>query len=363
MRLLITTFFILLIGALSAQNDSLKYNQVRFIKLNQSNDLFTYWYQSDKYFTDGVDIELAHPIFNIKIADKILYGFDTKFKDYSLSINQDMYTPENTKIRTIDSNDRPYAGQIYFTYAKYSNRFFEGKKIISSVFIGIQGPFAKAGEAQNFAHDVFNNSSINGWDNQISNGLILDYDVSYNSIIPLSSPVNELHYFVNAHIGTLNSSAEVGYRFIFGRYIDSYVNFYGIYNNRNACYFDSSDVAKMSKARRKIIPKYIRKQSLEQQARYLNRKMTRKFQLYFFTEGHISYILRDGSVQGSLIQFSDNIYEFNYDDYEHLKVLGRYGFVIQYSNFYMEYARYLQNDSFQDDGVFGYGKIILSWVF
>ena len=131
----------------------------------------------------------------------------------------------------------------------------------------------------------------------------------------------------------------------FGRYTDTYVNFFGIANDRNSCYFDASDIIKMSK-RREIISKHICNHSLEQQATCLNKRMTRKFQLYCIIEGRISYILRDRSVEVSLIQFSDNVYDYNYADYDHLKVLGRYGFVIQYSNFHKEYARYLQNDSF-----------------
>jgi len=344
--------------------DSNAYKQIHFFKLNQSNDLFTYLYQSDKYFTDGVNIELAHSIFNNKVADAVLFGFkNTPFVDFSLSLNQDMYTPTNTKLTTVDSTDRPYAGQLYATYAKYSNHFYKGKKIGSSVFIGIQGPGAFAGESQNFVHSAINNDSTNGWDNQLSNGLILDYSIQYMAIIPISSPITELHYFGKAHFGTLNMITEVGFRFKIGHYTDSYMNFYGIYNPRNNYSFTATDIAKMSNNRRKIIPKRIRQQSLEQQAIYLNERLSRKFQFYFFTEGTFSYVIRDGSVEGSLIQFSSNLYEYNYSDYEHTKALARYGFVFQYSHFYMEYARYLQNDTYEEHGVFGYGKIILSWVF
>ena len=362
-KVLLIIFLLSILNYVKAQENSNEYKQIEFVKLNQSNDLFTYWFQSDKYFTDGVDIEFAHKIFNNKIADKVLLGFDTKYKDYSLSFNQDMYTPANTQITYIDSNDRPYAGQLYLTYSKFSNQFFKGRKLSSSLYVGIQGPASKAGESQNYVHSAINNPTAKGWDNQISNGLILDYEMQYMAMIPLYSPINELHYFVNAHIGALNVSTEAGFRFKLGRYTDSYMNFYGIANDRNNYNFSAADISKMSKARRKIIPKHLRSQSLQQQAEYLNKRMNRKFQFYFFTEGIVSYVAHDGSVEGSYIQFSDNIYEYNYADYEHSKLLGRYGFVFQYSHFYLEYARYLQNDTYKESGVFGYGKIILSFVF
>ena len=363
-RLLLIFLFISVYAIIHAQDTTAKYEQIRFIKFKQANDLFTIFFQSDKYYTDGIDMEFAHPIFDNKLADKMLFGFDnTIYKDFSLSFNQDMYTPENTKLTTVDSTDRPYAGQMYMTYTKYSNKFLEGKKLTSSIFVGVQGPASMAGKSQNFVHSMIQNDSVYGWDNQLSNGLILDYQIQYMALIPVSSPITELHYFGTARLGVLNSFAELGFRFKIGRFTDSYMNFYGIGNPRNSYNFTKDDLVKMSVNRRKLIPKKIRKQSLELQAKYLNDKLNRKFQLYFFTEGTVSYILHNGSVEGSMIQFSDNLYEYNYDDYEHTLIMGRYGFVLQYSRFYFEYARYLENDAFIRSGVFGYGKIILSWVF
>ena len=368
MLLKTTTLFILGILIFSAsiaqENDSLEYKQIQFVKLNQANDLFTLWFQSDKYYTDGVDFEFAHRIFNNKVADKVLLGFNkTPYKDFSLSFNQDMYTPENTALTTVDSTDRPYAGQLFVVYNKYSNQFWKGRKLTSKLYFGFQGPMALAGKSQNFVHKAIDNGEVMGWDNQLSNGLILDYEVQYMQLIPLSSPITELHYFGNLHLGTLNNYTELGFRFKIGRYTDSYMNFYGIANKRNHHKFTADDIAHMSTNRRKAIPKSIRAKSLEEQAQYFSDKLNRKFQFYFFTEGIASYILRDGSVEGSLIQFSPNMYEYNYCDYNHFEWGGRYGFVLQYSGFYMEFARYLHTDDYRDEGFFGYGRMILGWVF
>jgi len=344
--------------------DSLVYKQVQFVKLNQANDLFTIFFQSDKYYTDGVDFEMAHQIFNNKASDFVLLGFkDTPYKDFSLSFNQDMYTPENTQLTTVDSNDRPYAGQLYITYSKYSNQFIKGRKLTSKIYFGFQGSMALAGKSQNFVHNAIGNDSILGWDNQLSNGLILDYEMQYMQLIPVSSPITELHYFGNLRIGTLNNLAELGFRFKIGRFTDSYINFYGIGNRRNNYTLSAKDIANMSPNRRRTIPKKIRALSLEEQANYFSDKLNRKFQLYFFTEAMGAYILRNGSVEGSLIQFSPNVYEYNYGDYNHFEWGGRYGFVLQYSGFYMEFARYLHTDDYRDSGFFGYGRMIMGWVF
>ena len=361
---LIIAILIFLSFYAKSQTDSLsnEYKQIQFIKLNQANDLFTYWFQSDRNFSDGVNIEVANSIFNNKIADKLLFGIkDTEYKDFSLSISQDMFTPTNTQITELDTTDRPYTGLLYLTYAKYSNNFWKGRKLVSRVFLGVQGPTSYAKEAQNTVHEMIDNPTVNGWDNQLNNGLMLDYEMQYIQELPISTHLTEFHLFGVGHVGTIYNFAQVGFRFKFGQFTDTYMNFYGIANPSYKHKLTVDDLAKFSSSRKKIIPKRIRKKTAQEQIDYINNKLNRKFQVYFFTEGIVQYMLRDGTLEGSLITFGENNYKFYYDDYDHFELIGRYGIVVQYSHFYMEYMRYLEND-YHDD-VFGYGRMVLSFVF
>jgi len=365
LKLLLTQLFILFTIILYSQTDTSKqYRQIHFVKLNQANDLFTYWFQSDREYSDGVNIEVAHRIFNNKVADFLLLGIkNTPYKDFSLSISQDMFTPTNTKTTELITDDRPYASQLFFTYAKYSNDFWKGRKLVSRAFIGVQGPIALGGEAQNTVHIWIDNPTANGWEHQLSNGLVLDYEMQYLQQIPLVSHLTELHAFARARVGSLLNFAEIGFRFKFGHYTDSYTNFYGIANPKYNYKFTTSDLAKLSHTRRKIIPKRIRQKSAQKQINYLNNKLNRKFQFYFFAEGMTNYMLRDGTVEGSLIQFKPNEHRYYYSDYSHFNLIGRYGFVLQIHRFYMEYTRFLENDIYEEYPVFGYGRIIFSYVF
>ncbi len=346
-----------------SQTDSLlEYKQISFVKINQANDLFTYWFQSDRNFSDGVNIEVAHSIFNNTVSDKILFGFkDTKYRDFSLAISQDMFTPKNTKISELDTTDRPYTGLLYLTYAKYSNNFWKGRKLVSRVFLGMQGPTSFAKEAQNTVHEMIDNPLVYGWNNQLNNGLMLDYEIQYIHQIPVTTYLTELHLFGVGHIGAMYNFAQIGFRFKFGRFTDTYMNFYGIANSKNKNKLTTDDLAKFSSSRKKIIPKRIRKKSAQEQIDYVNNKLNRKFQIYFFTEGMANYMFRDGTLEGSLITFEENNYRYCYGDYNHFQIIGRYGFVLQYAHFYMEYMRYLESD--YQNNPFGYGRIILSYVF
>jgi len=363
-RILLIFLLFVFYNANSQTDTTSEYRQIHFVKLNQANDLFTYWFQSDRGYSDGVNIEVAHGFFNNTISDMLLLGIkDSPYKDFSLSISQDMFTPENTQTDTLITNDRPYASQLYFTYAKYSNDFWRGRKIVSRAFIGVQGPIAFGEQAQNNVHSWIDNPSVNGWDHQLSNGLVLDYEVQYLQQIPLVSHLTELHGFGRVRVGTMYNAAELGFRFKFGHYTDTYTNFYGIANTKYNYNFSTKDLAKLSKSRKKIIPKRIRKKSELEQVKYLNNKLNRKFQFYLYTEAMVNYMLRDGSVEGSLIQFAPNSHSYSYEDYKHINYIGRYGFVFQYKHFYMEYMRYLENDVYEIHPAFGYGRIILTWVF
>ena len=365
LKIKLIIIFALISSLLGAQTDTLlNYRQIHFVKLNQANDLFTYWFQSDRNFSDGVNIEVAHRVFNNKIADRILIGCrNTQYKDFSLSINQDMFTPKNTQTTELNTIDRPYTALLYFTYSKYSNNFWKGKKLVSRLLFGIQGPTALGKEAQNTVHEMIDNPLVYGWDNQLNNGLMLDYEIQFIQEIPITTSFTELHGFSKLQLGTIYNYVELGFRYKIGRYTDTYMNFYGIANPKYKHNLKIEDIAKFNKFRKKIIPKRIRVKSAQEQISFLNKKLNRKFQLYFFTEAMSRFMVRDGTVEGSLITFKKNNYRFYYNDYEHLNFIGRYGFVFQYSRFYMEYMRYLEKDVYNITDVFGYGRIIISYVF
>ena len=326
--------------------------------------MFTVFFTSDKYYSNGLNAEWADKRFNNKVANAALMGFNnTTFKDFSLSLQQDMFTPENTSMSAVDSSDRPYAGQLFFAYSKVSNHFWKGQKLSSVLIFGVQGPAAMTRQVQNGVHELIGNDEVMGWDNQLSNGLILDYQVDYLGLIPLSTSFTEFHYFGTIRAGTLNTFGDWGLRFKIGYYTDSYLNSSGLYNPKQKYAFTAKQVENMSPSRRKMISKKVRRKSFEEQAKYLNAKLNRKFQFYCYLEEFGTYYLRNGSVEGSLIQFQPNIYEYNYQDYHHYYLGGRYGIVFQYANVQLEYLRILHTETYRESGYFGYGKFVFSWVF
>ena len=102
---------------LYAQDSLLAQN--RFFSISSENDIYQYYLQSDKNFTNGLQVEFSHDVFDIKAMNWLLIGFrKPTVNQFSLSLSQDIHTPEDPTKVEVDSTDRPYAGLLYFTYSK-----------------------------------------------------------------------------------------------------------------------------------------------------------------------------------------------------------------------------------------------------
>lgn len=356
--------FLLIENVLGVEKDSLSEGSFRMLRLKQENDLYQYWYQSDKDFTNGFHLELFHEVFRNRVSDFLLIGFKENFKDdYSLSIGQDLFTPENIEIVEVDSTDRPYAALLYITYARFSNNFFKGRKLNANLYLGIGGEYAFGEDIQNGIHDVLENKPALGWGNQIGTSLMLDYDLKYQQMLPFTSPIFESSFFSKAHLGTIYNYFELGLDFKIGHYSDSYINDKGVWSSKNAIKLNEEDYHSLSRSKRQMIPKRIREKSIEEQLNYLNERLNRSTQFYFQFGGLVSYNLYDGSSQGSLVSFSKNVYELEGEEINTMLFQAYYGFSLQYRRVLVSYYRYLSSNVKEEGALFGFGEISISYVF
>lgn len=90
----------------------------------------------------------------------------------SLSLGQNIYTPENTEQAEWIKDDRPYAGLLYLGVGVTVRR--AGVLNHGEVALGLVGPNAHAEWSQSVIHDVFENDKPRGWDNQLDNEPVLN---------------------------------------------------------------------------------------------------------------------------------------------------------------------------------------------
>lgn len=347
-----------------AQTDSVLYIQPEYIRATTQNDYFQYYFQDDRYFTGGVTIEMAHPAMDGKFSNAVLLGLGRHdSRDFSLSVSQDAYTPEDTKTTEIDTNDRPYAGLLYMTFKKNTGKFWKGERLESKLFFGIMGPAANAGNSQRIMHQIFIGDDPEGWDNQLANALILDYAVQYDKLLPMPSSVVEWSTISEVHLGSLMNYLGTGLQFRIGRYGDNWYNFKGLTNGASN-HLPKFGPGQMSAFRRAQVPDRIESiensdQRLQEIHRYYQRKVNRVWQAYLVLRPLGGLVLYDGTAQGGLLAFDESPHTLDRADINPWFWAFSYDVVLAFKGIQVKYSRTITNNRYEANEQFGWGELDL----
>ncbi|MBN1106560.1 MAG: lipid A deacylase LpxR family protein [Deltaproteobacteria bacterium] len=143
---------------------------------------------TDRHFTHGTRVEcVTKPIRWITDLADMLPWFSSERAESdpkealrgraSISLGQNMYTPENTTATTLVSDDRPYAGWLYVGVGLAANQGSERYDKLE-LEIGVVGPASMAEKVQTFWHSLLGLQVPEGWDNQLHNepGIVLYYE-------------------------------------------------------------------------------------------------------------------------------------------------------------------------------------------
>jgi hypothetical protein len=143
---------------------------------------------TDRHFSHGTRIEcLTSPIqWMTDAADKLPWFRSERARSSpkdefkaraSISLGQNIYTPEDTKATQLLTDDRPYAGWLYMGFGVVANQGTERYDKLE-LEIGVVGPYSFAEDVQTFWHSMLGLQVPQGWDNQLDNepGAVLYYE-------------------------------------------------------------------------------------------------------------------------------------------------------------------------------------------
>jgi len=166
---------------------------------------------TDRHFTHGSRITcLTKPIDFITDAAGKLPWFDVAqalqktdsdlHARASISVGQNVYTPEDITKQGLIREDRPYAGWLYVGFGLVAN---QGSKRYDKLelSIGVVGPLSYAAEVQTEWHSFFNLRKPEGWKNQLSNEPAINLFYEQARRFYKSSKNLGLEYDVIPHIG------------------------------------------------------------------------------------------------------------------------------------------------------------------
>ncbi|PIZ29903.1 MAG: DUF2219 domain-containing protein [Alphaproteobacteria bacterium CG_4_10_14_0_8_um_filter_53_9] len=162
-RRIVLTLSCLLAGSLYAEEE--------IITFAWENDSFTSY--SDSFYTNGARISYLNaerdaPAPARWLADKIPMFKGDPIKGYTLSVGQNMYTPEDISIAGPQPDDRPWAGFSYLSVGMAAGDP-AGTVDDVEVMLGVVGPFSYAEDVQIGWHNLKDIQRPNGWTHQLDN--------------------------------------------------------------------------------------------------------------------------------------------------------------------------------------------------
>ncbi len=167
-------------------SQKMDFDSLSTFQFKWSND---FEYQTDYYYTNGFAFELFTPwMQDNPINSMLLPHSSNSVLLYGATLLQDIYTPR-AKFYVPDqlNGDRPFAAYILLGAKKISFNREKRVKLYSELQVGVLGQAALGEEVQNGIHKLLPTSSeVNGWENQISNSLMINYSASIKKIIPVT---------------------------------------------------------------------------------------------------------------------------------------------------------------------------------
>jgi hypothetical protein len=149
----------------------------KFLRIGFDNDILNY---TDRFYTNGIRFDYISPAFQQFPLSKLMIPYwRGGINYYGISLVQNMYTPSTTKVEGILFGDRPYAAYLYFGTFKITNDPVNRFRQTSELDIGVIGPYSFGEYIQkSFHNEVPTNSIPLGWEYQVKNDLVLNYNYS-----------------------------------------------------------------------------------------------------------------------------------------------------------------------------------------
>jgi lipid A 3-O-deacylase len=264
-------------------------NTNQYFRFNYDNDYFT---KTDEYYSQGITLDIAHPAISKFILAKLLWKPYKTIPQYGITFNLFGYTPTSIKSDEILYGDRPFEANITLKTYLLQVDDKHKQKVATAFSVGVMGKAALGFDIQYNIHRWTKNPLPLGWQNQIKNDVILNYQFNYEK--QLVSIDN--HFLLNAategRLGTLNTKASAGFNFMAGRFTKRFM-----------------PIAKK-----------------------------RKTEYYFYGQGNVNVIGYDATLQGGIFN-RKSPYTIGSKDVNRITFQADAGVIVNFKKLYLSYTQ------------------------
>lgn len=272
-------------------------NAEKYFRFHYDNDYFT---KSDEYYSQGIGLELVTPVLKKFPVSKLLWQPLKVEAQFGILLNSFGYTPTTISKDEILYGDRPFSASINLkTFSSQSDPVHH-QQLTTAFTIGVIGPLALGKEMQTGIHRALNNKIPQGWQYQVQNDIVINYQLNYEKQLLAIPNTFSLNSTSEIRIGTLNTKLNTGLSFMTGWF-----------NNRYTSVSDSK----------------------------------RKFEIYVFGQGRVNLVGYDASLQGGFFN-KNSPYTISRHNISPVVFQADGGLIINFRSIYLSYTQSLLTREF-----------------
>ena len=159
---------------------------------------------------------MVNPSYNKFFLSKLLYVKKSGIRQYGIALEHNGYTPSTISSSEIQYGDRPFAATIMLKSFAMNDHPEHRYRITSALTLGVMGPAAGGGDMQKEIHKWIQATIPQGWQYQISNDVVLNYEVGYERNLLNARDRFVLNGTGAVRMGTLNTKVSAGMVIMFG---------------------------------------------------------------------------------------------------------------------------------------------------
>lgn len=174
-------------------------------------------FKSDHYYTSGTAFTYLNKKMKHSPAQLILKAKNPEIIRFSgFGLEQRMFTPYSILRPDSIPDDRPYAAYLLATNFSILINPEKHLKISNELGIGIMGPAAGGEWAQSTVHKIIGSPIPIGWENQLKNAFLIDYQFRIEKGFFGDWTANHFVPFAKARVGSLTDRIGIGLLIQFG---------------------------------------------------------------------------------------------------------------------------------------------------
>ena len=284
----------------------------QYFRVHYENDYFS---TTDLYYTQGINLEYVHPVIRKFFISRLLVQSSVKETKFGIALEHEGFTPTSISSSEILYGDRPFAACFFLKTFSTLNDAARRQRISSALSAGAIGPITGGKEIQQAIHRWIKDAQPMGWENQIQNDIILNYQIDYEHELFLYQNYFSLSAKAGAKVGTLNVKLDAGVILMMGYFDDVFTNFL---------------------------------------------KQTRKVQIFLYAEPLLNVVGYDATLQGGLFN-KTNPYTLSSADINRLVFQGNAGLVFRIKAVQLEYFQSYLTKEFETGRSHVWGGVRVGW--